>query len=582
MNKTELIKEISRLTGISSNKTSRIIDSLLKIITETVKEGDKVSLHRFGAFHMATNASRLAYNISTGSIERRPATKRLKFEPSKDFKKSVKEQVQKIVTTINESIKIEYGGTVSTNKFLGIFEHDTYPSFKTPRLGATILKPQQISQKPIIGYTEPLMLEELRKLCEINTELKIIDNVGIPISGCHWQFVPDFVLYHERVNLYIDIEIDEPYVMESRKPIHCIDGRDIERDKYIINNGWVIIRYSERQVYKHLDETIKDLQSKISWLIDDDVCPSSLLSDNRWTHDEAKILAKENYREQYLGVSITKENLIAENHTYEWYADSHQLETETNQENITDNNQEILINQIDYIKNVLCPKYVKVNLKDSRQFILNGESFRLDNSGKEISGICPYGDICRRTISRLDTIEKIECINSLYTNISWTIKKDKFSYLLAILIDASINGSPIWVKYKTKGGIQETYIRYPYLSSLKQYGNLIMPNYSTPFTDIGKFDGSLCFYLQGLYPNNIEDYDILEIKVINCIRDFHSINVYENSLRTLICKEHKYEDDWKCIDYLIGNKERFHIDDSVYQQLIDKYEKEKVNGNDEC
>lgn len=582
MNKTELIKEISRLTGISSNKTSRILDSLLKIITESVKEGDKVSLHRFGAFHMATNASRLAYNISTGSIERRPATKRLKFEPSKDFKKSVKEQVQKIVTTINESIKIEYGGTVSTNKFLGIFEHDTYPSFKTPRLGATILKPQQISQKPIIGYTEPLMLEELRKLCKINTELRIIENVGIPISGCHWQFVPDFVIYHERVNLYIDIEIDEPYVMESRKPIHCIDGRDIERDKYIINNGWVIIRYSERQVYKHLDETIKDLQSKISWLIDDDVCPSSLLSDNRWTHDEAKILAKENYREQYLGVSITKENLIAENHTDEWYTDSHQLEAETSHENIMDNNQEILINQIDYIKNALRPKYVRVNLKDSRQFVLNGDSFRIDNSGKEISGICPYGDICRRTISRLETIEKIECINSLYTNISWTIKKDKFSYLLAILIDASINGSPIWVKYKTKGGIQETYIRYPYLSSLKQYGNLIMPNYSTPFTDIGKFDGSLCFYLQGLYPNNIEDYDILEIKVINCIRDFHSINVYENSLRTLICKEHKYEDDWKCIDYLIGNKERFHIDDSVYQKLIDKYEKDKVNGNDEC
>lgn len=579
MNKNELIKEISRLTGVSSNKTSRIIDSLLKIITESVKEGNKVSLQRFGTFHTVTNASRLAYNISTGSVESRPVTKRLKYKPSKDFKKSVNEEAKKIVTTINDSIKIEYVGTVSTNKFLGIFEHDTYPSIKTPRLGATILKPQQISQKPTIGYTEPLMLEELRKLCEINPELRIIENAGIPISGCHWQFVPDFVLYHERVNLYIDIEIDEPYVMESRKPIHCIDGRDIERDKYIINNGWVVIRYSEKQVYKHLDETIKDLQSKISWLIDDDVCSSSLLSDNRWTDDEAKILAKENYREQYLGVWITNENIIDENHIDKWYADLHQLEAETNLENIVDNNQEILLNQIDYIKKALRPKYVRVNLKDSRQFVLNGDSFRLDNSGKDISGICPYGDISRQSISRLDTIEKIECINSLYTNISWVINKDKFSSLLAILIDASINGSPIWVKYKTRGAVQETYIRYPHLSSLKQYGNLIMPNYSTPFTDIGKFDGSLCFYLQGSYPYNIEDYDILEIKVINCIRDFHSMNVYENSLRTLICKEHKYEDDCKCIDYLIGNKERFHIDDSVYQKLIDKYEKETGKHN---
>ena len=63
MNKTEQIKEISRLTGISSNKTSRIIDSLLKIITESVKEGDKVSLHRFGAFKKIEKSERRYYSI---------------------------------------------------------------------------------------------------------------------------------------------------------------------------------------------------------------------------------------------------------------------------------------------------------------------------------------------------------------------------------------------------------------------------------------------------------------------------------------------------------------------------------------
>lgn len=578
MNKGDLIKEISRLTGVSSNKTSRIIDSLLKIITESVKEGDKVSLHRFGAFHMVTYSSRLAHNISTRSVENRPTTRRLRFKPSEDFKNGVKDQGETIIPKINESIKIEYCGTVSIDRFLDIF--DKYPTFKTPRLGAKILKPQQLSQKPAIGYTEPLMLEGLRKLCEHNTELRIIENVGIPISGYYRQYVPDFVLYHERANLYIDIEIDEPYVIESRKPIHYIDGRDLVRDKYIINNGWVVIRYSERQVYKHLEEIIKDLESKINWLTYDDVRPTSLSLDNRWTEEEAKRLAEENYREKYLGITTAiKENLIDENDYDELYEDSHQSGAEMNLESRWDNSDEALVNQIDYIVNALRPKYVRVTLKDSRQFVLNGDSFRLDNSGKDISGICPYGDINRELISRLDIIEKIECINSLYTNISWVRNRDKFSDLLAILIDASINGSPIWVKYKTRGAEQETYIRHPYLSSLKQYGNHIMPNYSTPFTDIGKFDGSLCFYLQGSHLSNIEDYDIVEIKVINCIRDFHSINVYENSLRTLICKEHKYEDDWKGIDYLIGNKERFHIDDSIYQKLIDKYEKVKGEHN---
>ena len=296
MNKTELIKEISRLTGVSSKKTSRIIDSLLKIITECVKEGDKVSLHRFGAFHMVTYSNRLAHNISTRSVENRPTTRRLRFKPSEDFKNGVKDQGETIIPKINESIKIEYCGTVSIDRFLDIF--DKYPTFKTPRLGAKILKPQQLSQKPAIGYTEPLMLEGLRKLCEHNTELRIIENVGIPISGYYRQYVPDFVLYHERANLYIDIEIDEPYVIESRKPIHYINGRDLDRDKYIINNGWVVIRYSERQVYKHLDDTIKDLDNKIKWLTYDDPHPTSLSSDKRWTEEEAKRLAEEARRKE--------------------------------------------------------------------------------------------------------------------------------------------------------------------------------------------------------------------------------------------------------------------------------------------
>ena len=89
MNKTELIKEISRLTGISSNKTSRIIDSLLKIITESVKEGDKVSLHRFGAFKKIEKSERRYFSIHNNRTEIKGKKSSVKFVPFKQFRRTV-------------------------------------------------------------------------------------------------------------------------------------------------------------------------------------------------------------------------------------------------------------------------------------------------------------------------------------------------------------------------------------------------------------------------------------------------------------------------------------------------------------
>ena len=596
MNKKELVEEISKQRCISKPQVRIIITQLLRAIYDNLQEGDEITLRDFGTFHMVTNASRRAYNISTRSVENRPSTRRLRFKPSENFKNRVKDQGETKIPKINESIKIEYCGTVSIDRFLDIFERDKYPTLKTPLLGAKILKPQQLSQKPAIGYTEPLMLEGLRKLCEHNTDLRIIENVGIPISGYYRQYVPDFVLYHEKANLYIDIEVDEPYVIESRKPIHYIDGRDLYRDQYIINNGWVVIRYSERQVYKHLDDTIKDLDNKIKWLTYDDPHPTSLSSDKRWTEEEAKRLAEENYRENYLDITTAiKENLIDENDYDELYEDSHQSGAGMSLESRWYNSDEALVNQIDYIVNALRPKYVRVTLKDSRQLILDGDSVKLNTHWyKSISGICSYGDTPGEQNKgpwKITEISKIEPLESLFTDFYWVQGKSTESELYNKLIEASLDGTPIWIKYKES----ERYVRHLYLTTIWNistwYVTIIgkdgvktrttLPNYMSPFTQIGVLKKyCIDFYLHGIgigVGENLLYRNILETKLINCSKDYPSTIVYETSLRTLICKEHKYEDDWKCIDYLIANKERFRIDDSVYQELIDKYELEKGN-----
>lgn len=611
MNKGDLIKDISEQTGVSKENVRCITTHLMRLIYKNTQNNSKISLRGFGTFQMTSIKSKRSYNISTHSIEVFPATRKLKFTPSQSLKNSVKQQEKRLETTdrgqpsgqaIRRSNKIiegrlnigkrrentaaynqmeiEYDGEVSVGKYLGGLDHLIFPALKTPKLGTPILKYQNIDRGPITGITEPLLLQELRKLCNTNTELTIIENVAIPIKGWNKPYIPDFVLYQARNNLYIDIEIDEPYDIKYRKPIHYIGSNDVNRDNYLTSNGWVVIRYSERQVYKHLEEIIKDLESKINWLTYDDVCPTSLTLDNRWTEEEAKRLAEENYREKYLGITTAiKENLIDENDYDELYEDSHQSGAGMSLESRWYNSDEALVNQIDYIVNALRPKYVRVTLKDSRQFILDGDSVKLNTHWyKSISGICSYGDTPGEQNKgpwKITEISKIEPLESLFTDFYWVQGKSTESELYNKLIEASLDGTPIWIKLKDS----ERCVRHLYLTGKNWITTL--PNYMVPFTEIGDLKNYyILFYLHG---TGIGDYEnisyeaILEMKVINCTKDYPTTRVYEESLRTLICKEQKYKDDWKCIDYLIANKERFRIDDSVYQKLIDKYELEKGN-----
>lgn len=65
-------------------------------------------------------------------------------------------------------------------------------------------------------------------------------------------YKPDYVFYH-RNTIVIDIEIDEPYVIETGEPIH-FKGADGLRNQFFLDNNWLIIRFTEYQVIKYPDE----------------------------------------------------------------------------------------------------------------------------------------------------------------------------------------------------------------------------------------------------------------------------------------------------------------------------------------
>ena len=89
MNKAELIAAISKKTDISRKDVEKVVMSMLDTITETLREGDKVSLVGFGTFKSKQRASREGINPRTKERIVIPATKSPTFKAGKVLKEEI-------------------------------------------------------------------------------------------------------------------------------------------------------------------------------------------------------------------------------------------------------------------------------------------------------------------------------------------------------------------------------------------------------------------------------------------------------------------------------------------------------------
>lgn len=125
------------------------------------------------------------------------------------------------------------------------------------------------------------------------------------IPNFDFPYSPDFAYIDQSTNLYIDIEIDEPYAYQSNKLTHFI-GKDDRRNKIFIDKGWLVIRFCEEQVVHYPHSCCKAIAQLIS-----DVLGNSLEINQfidvpdlnpvkQWTESEAANMADKNYRQTYL------------------------------------------------------------------------------------------------------------------------------------------------------------------------------------------------------------------------------------------------------------------------------------------
>lgn len=631
MNKKDLIKEITKRTGLSIRISKIIVDCLVKSISTALKQGEKVALRDFGAFCNAEKRSKHYYDILTGKIRTSPSKKVVKFVPYKSFKEQLaspkvlnvhKENdgsIGNLITVgryvystpqhyqrvrrkyetpvkdtlvgknigqrINrsqeeETIKLLFNGHFLFEHFLGESEHEKFPSLKIPQKGTPVLTPYIDKTGATMGIMEPILQEHLINMCKGIDGIKILGNVKFPILNRNYSYRPDFCLYWQKKNLYIDIEIDEPYDIVSRKPIHYQGNGDNLRDRYFTRNGWCVIRFAEQQVQENIEGVINYVRRVLRWLTDENrikIQADTLVPIDRWSYEEASTMSSSNVREHYLDlpdyVKTTANDAIeAAQEAFPFVKPDEDILPEMTPSSPNENKWG---NIIDEVKRSKC-EYCILTRTNGYQwvYICNSLHIYSINGMRQIQGKSPLGIELRFS---LNEINKLTPLKELFSDVHWKSKSsmslEDFTPLKEILFDAIANGKPIWVAYNSNNSGYGT----RFLSNIASDRTT---DYLAPHIGLG-----LCakysmqqtlfhFYAYCSYRKEFRcfaaDCRIEELRVLNCNHVYLMDEEYAYSFACLVM--HPYESN-------NGNAFFENADEILRIMPRDEFESSFVQGN---
>ncbi len=89
MNKQELIGHVADRSGLSRNDATRAVETMLEVITSTLKRGDEVRLVGFGTFSCSKRKASTGRNPRTGEPMDIKESTQPKFRAGKVLKDSV-------------------------------------------------------------------------------------------------------------------------------------------------------------------------------------------------------------------------------------------------------------------------------------------------------------------------------------------------------------------------------------------------------------------------------------------------------------------------------------------------------------
>ena len=91
MTKADIIRKVADMTGLTKVETEAVIDCAIISITDSLKQGERVDIRKFGSFLVKQRAARDARNPATNEIVKLKE----RFIPAFKVSKILKEDVNK-------------------------------------------------------------------------------------------------------------------------------------------------------------------------------------------------------------------------------------------------------------------------------------------------------------------------------------------------------------------------------------------------------------------------------------------------------------------------------------------------------
>ena len=183
-------------------------------------------------------------------------------------------------------------------------ENYLYPVVKMPKHNSSLKLPR-IGRSNQKGYKENDFYNAVKhQICDI----ELTNNVHMVIPNFNKPYEPDLVLFDKSLNLYIDIEIDEPYDGYYRYPTHYVNledeiKQDDIRDLFFTESGWIVIRFTEKQVHCQANECIDYIKDVLNSIYNRDVINDVKYEiEYQWDYNKCIQWQKIYYRENYLGI----------------------------------------------------------------------------------------------------------------------------------------------------------------------------------------------------------------------------------------------------------------------------------------
>ena len=243
--------------------------------------------------------------ITTNYTEEKNKETTTKKTPQREQKTSQQEFIKQVILSEqNQEQTDDLRILFTPNNHFSQAEHYQYPVVKMPKPNCTLKLPRlgRSNQK---GYKENDFFNEIK--LQIN-DIELTNKVHMVIPNYSKPYEPDIVLFDKQLNLYIDVEIDEPYDGFYRYPTHNYRAeddfkQDNIRDLFFTESGWVVIRFTERQVHKQPKECIDYIKNVINSIYCKDFSKTAKFElENQWDENLCAQWQLNNYREKYLEI----------------------------------------------------------------------------------------------------------------------------------------------------------------------------------------------------------------------------------------------------------------------------------------